>query len=164
MKLDLKPLPPSFQMYGHNRSPSREFKELTKRDAQISLTSELDKLRITGNLTEVQSRIVDQEFDGFKDLFAKFLASEAADGVVWDKIEKLPNNAVSYLLPRNMGMIADLSHPFSNFLDPTLQCSPTALQGRDPADAPETGCCQAEWRSRYLDGLQGAQIRDCCEE
>ena len=102
MKLDLplKPLPPSFQMYGHNRSPSREFKELTKRDAQMSLTSELDKLRIAGNLPEAQAQMVDREFDGFKDLFAKFLASESQDSIKWDKIEKLPTDAVSKNLYR----------------------------------------------------------------
>ncbi len=33
-----------FQLFGHQRSPSMEFKELTKKDAQISLALELDKL------------------------------------------------------------------------------------------------------------------------
>ena len=136
MKLDLplKPLPPSFQMYGHNRSPSREFKELTKRDAQMSLTSELDKLRITGNLSEVQSRIVDQEFDGFKGLFAKFLASEAAEGVVWDKIEKLPADAVSVPIPdpwmTEIFADSDLASltPFAS----SCRSDPTALSSSPP--------------------------------
>ena len=73
-----------------------EFKEVTKRDAQNLLAQELDKLRITGNLPEVQAQMVDREFDGFKDLFAKFLASESQDSIKWDKIEKLPPGAVSF--------------------------------------------------------------------
>lgn len=48
------PLFQSFQLFGHTRSPSVEFKELTKRDAQFSLAQELDKLRRTGNLPDSQ--------------------------------------------------------------------------------------------------------------
>ena len=89
---------PQFQMYGHSRSPSREYKELTKRDALIQLNLELDKLRKTADISAIQSSLVDKEFDGFKDLFGKFLASETHDRVVWDKIEKLPADAVSIIL------------------------------------------------------------------
>ena len=84
-----------FQIFGLNRSPSMEFKELTKRDAQASLAHELEKLRQTGNLADSQAQTIDKEFDGFQKLFAKFLTSEAQDSVQWDKIEKLGKNAVS---------------------------------------------------------------------
>lgn len=72
-----------------------EFKELTKRDAQISLGHELDKLKRTGNLPEAQSKTVDKEFEGFQRLFGKFLTADAQERVNWDHIEKLPKDAVS---------------------------------------------------------------------
>jgi hypothetical protein len=71
-----------------------EFKEKTKRDAQVSLSNELLKLRKTGNLTEVQARLVDKEFDGFQRLFAKYLEADVAAPIVWNKIEKLPEGSV----------------------------------------------------------------------
>ena len=68
-----------------------EFKELTKKDAQISLGMELDKLLMT--MPEGQKQVVEQDFDGFKRLFNKFI-NEKGPSVVWDRIEKLPQNAV----------------------------------------------------------------------
>ena len=57
---------------------------------------ELDKLRRTGNLTATQGESIDKEFDDFKKLFAKFLTVDAKDkDFVWEKIEKLPRDAVS---------------------------------------------------------------------
>ncbi|TRY78412.1 hypothetical protein TCAL_07840 [Tigriopus californicus] len=87
------------KMYGHNRSPSREFKELTKRDAQILLNKELEKLQRTAQLPKAQADLVDKEFDGFRDLFGKFLTAEH-QSVKWDKIEKLPADAVGDFLNR----------------------------------------------------------------
>ena len=69
-----------------------DFKELTKKDAQISLAMELDKLMKT--MPEGQKHVVEQDFDGFKKLFGKFI-NETGPSVVWDKIEKLPKNSVS---------------------------------------------------------------------
>jgi len=68
-----------------------EFKELTKKDAQISLAMELDKLLKT--LPEGSRQIVEQDFDGFKTLFGKFINS-TGPSVNWDKIEKLPQESV----------------------------------------------------------------------
>ncbi|XP_059472900.1 UTP--glucose-1-phosphate uridylyltransferase isoform X2 [Neocloeon triangulifer] len=77
----------------HQRAPSgsREFKELTKRDAQIQLAQELDKLHAT--VTEEKKWQVQKEFDGFQRLYARFLLEEGPS-VDWDSIEKLPENAV----------------------------------------------------------------------
>ena len=69
-----------------------DFKELTKKDAQISLALELDKLMKT--MPEGQKHVVEQDFDGFQRLFGKFI-NETGPSVIWDKIEKLPQNAVS---------------------------------------------------------------------
>ena len=69
-----------------------DFKELTKKDAQITLAMELDKLMKT--MPEGQKHVVEQDFDGFQRLFSKFI-NETGPSVVWDKIEKLPQNAVS---------------------------------------------------------------------
>ena len=40
---------PDCQIFGHQRSPSVEWKELTKRDAQQSLGLELDRLLLTAS-------------------------------------------------------------------------------------------------------------------
>lgn len=85
-----------FQLFGHARSPSMEFKEMTKRDAEISLAHELEKLKKTALLPEFQAKLVDKEFDGFKRLFGKFLTSDSHEAIRWDKIEKLPKDAVSF--------------------------------------------------------------------
>lgn len=82
------------RIFGHSRSPSIEFRELTKKDAKLSLSMELDKLRRTGNLTQQQADSIDKEFDDFKKLFAKFLTVDAKDSIVWEKIEKLPRDAI----------------------------------------------------------------------
>jgi len=99
LMLNNAPFPP--QLFGHSRSPSMEFKELTKRDAQISLAQELDKLRRTGNLPDQQAKAVDKEFDGFKELFGKFLTSDSsAEAIKWGEIEKLPQDAVRFCLTK----------------------------------------------------------------
>ena len=74
------------------RSPSMEFKDLTKKDAQISLAMELDKLTMTSPTGAREE--VEQNFDGFKRLFGKFITS-SGPSLRWEKIEKLPPNAVS---------------------------------------------------------------------
>ena len=91
-----------------------EFKELTKKDAQISLAMELDKLMMT--MPEGQKQVVEQDFDGFKTLFGKFINS-TGPSVHWDKIEKLPKDAVS-LTYLNSHFL------FLLFPDPPL-CQPT---------------------------------------
>ncbi|XP_066999787.1 UTP--glucose-1-phosphate uridylyltransferase isoform X2 [Anabrus simplex] len=81
------------QVRGHQRAPSgsREFKELTKRDAQIQLNHELDKLLSTASETRKPS--IRKELDGFSRLFERFLREEGPS-VDWESIEKLPENAV----------------------------------------------------------------------
>merc|ERR1719228_16004 len=79
------------RLFGYQRSPSMDFKELTKKDAQISLAMELDKLMKT--LPEGQKQKVEQDFDGFKKLFGKFV-NETGPSVHWERIEKLPANAI----------------------------------------------------------------------
>ena len=79
-----------------------EFKEITKRDAEISLAQELDKLRRTGVgigcLSGEQADTIDRDFDGFKRLFAKYLAGAAKTGIDWNKIEPLPEGSVGTIL------------------------------------------------------------------
>ena len=69
-----------------------EFKDLTKKDAQISLSSELDKLMMTSP-SGIRDQ-VEQNMDGFKRLFGKFITSKGPS-VQWERIEKLPHDAVS---------------------------------------------------------------------
>ena len=77
-------------------SQSMEFKELTKRDAERSLSIELEKLKKTALLPEAQSQLIDKEFSGFQRLFKTFLAT--AGPIEWEKIEKLPSDAVSLMM------------------------------------------------------------------
>ncbi|XP_021926971.1 UTP--glucose-1-phosphate uridylyltransferase isoform X4 [Zootermopsis nevadensis] len=78
---------------GHQRVPSgsREFKELTKRDAQIQLQHELDKLLST--VPDLRQPSVKKELDGFAQLFHRFLQEEGPS-VDWERIDRLPENAV----------------------------------------------------------------------
>lgn len=78
---------------GHQRVPSdsREFREVTKRDAQIQLQHDLDKLLSTAPPTKQET--FRKEFDGFAALFERFLQEEGPS-VDWEKIEKLPDDAV----------------------------------------------------------------------
>ena len=69
-----------------------ELKELTKKDAQLSLSIELDKLLMT--MPGGHKQVVEQDFDGFKKLFGKFV-NETGPSVHWDRIGKLPHDAVS---------------------------------------------------------------------
>ena len=80
-------------MRGHQRVPSgsREFKELTKRDAQTQLAHELEALLETAD--EETKKTVEQEFQGFQRLFERFLLDQGST-INWDRIEKLPENAV----------------------------------------------------------------------
>nr|CAD7453544.1 unnamed protein product [Timema tahoe] len=78
---------------GHQRAPSgsREFKELTKRDALNQLNHELDRLH--SSVPESRKPPVRRELDGFSRLFNRFLQEEGPS-VQWENIEKLPENAV----------------------------------------------------------------------
>lgn len=78
---------------GHCRSPSDSsfFKEMTKKDAQVQLSQELDKLLLTVPPGIKQN--VEKEFDGFQKLFTRFL-QDIGPSVNWEKIEPLPETAV----------------------------------------------------------------------
>lgn len=82
---------PRNKLFGHQRSPSMEFKELTKKDAQISLSIELEKLSKTANTGEKE--LIEKNFDGFQRLFSKFI-NETGPSVHWEKIERLPKDAI----------------------------------------------------------------------
>jgi len=61
------------KIFGHQRSPSVEWKELTKRDAQHSLGLELDRLLLTAGAGDKERTA--RDFLGFGKLFDKFLNS-----------------------------------------------------------------------------------------
>ncbi|KAK9498606.1 hypothetical protein O3M35_003200 [Rhynocoris fuscipes] len=79
---------------GHQRVPSgsREFHEVTKRDAEVRLQVELDKL-VSSAPNETAKNICKKELDGFAKLFDRFLR-ETGPSVDWNKIQKLPEGAV----------------------------------------------------------------------
>jgi len=68
--------------YGHQRSSSMEFKEMTKRDAVFRLSAELIKLRKTSGLSTEKNEIIDKEFDGFQRLFGKYLEADVAAPII----------------------------------------------------------------------------------
>ena len=72
-----------------------EFKEVTKKDAEDSLRQELDKLLRTANESEDKLAKIKQDFEGFKKLFARYLATDSQEGIDWSKIQKPPANSVS---------------------------------------------------------------------
>ncbi|XP_050736828.1 UTP--glucose-1-phosphate uridylyltransferase-like isoform X2 [Eriocheir sinensis] len=79
------------RVFGHQRSPSMEFKELTKKDAQVQLTHELQKLSVT--CPQPLRETIQQDFDGFEKLFGRFI-NESGPSVEWDRIQRLPDSAV----------------------------------------------------------------------
>ncbi|XP_063839718.1 UTP--glucose-1-phosphate uridylyltransferase-like isoform X2 [Scylla paramamosain] len=85
-------IPWSEVVFGHQRSPSMEFKELTKKDAQVQLTHELQKLSTT--CPQPMRESVQLDFDGFEKLFSRFI-NESGPSVEWDRIQKLPDAAVT---------------------------------------------------------------------
>jgi len=82
-----------FQARGHQRVPSgsREFKSLTKRDAQLQLEHELEELLLTAE-PDVRDGFRAQ-FAGFSRLFNRFLQDEGPS-IVWEKIKQLPEGSV----------------------------------------------------------------------
>nr|XP_017028483.1 UTP--glucose-1-phosphate uridylyltransferase isoform X1 [Drosophila kikkawai] len=89
---------------GHQRAPSdsKEFHEVTKRDALRLLENDVDRLLQT---TEpARQPALRAELGRFADLFGRFLQEEGP-ALDWNKIQKLPENAVmnysNLKLPKN---------------------------------------------------------------
>ncbi|XP_046820303.1 UTP--glucose-1-phosphate uridylyltransferase isoform X1 [Vespa crabro] len=78
---------------GHQRSPSdtQAFRQRTKRDAENELQQELQKL--TGTAPENRKEEFSRQFEGFANLFKRFLEEEGPS-LEWDRIQKLPENAI----------------------------------------------------------------------
>lgn len=77
---------------GHRRTSSDiEFKELTRRDAQLAMHKELGKLVQTAPINS-QDKVKD-ELDRFQSLFERYL-QETGPSINWDKIKVLPDDAI----------------------------------------------------------------------
>ena len=72
-----------------------EFKNMTKMDALKTLNSELEKLKKTSTSDE-EKKSFDKNFDGFQNLFRKYLEADVSAPISWEKIEKLPAGSVSF--------------------------------------------------------------------
>lgn len=70
----------------------KEFKEVTQRDSLVQLEKELVSLLATA--PEDKTNLVKSQFTAFSRLFQRFLV-ESGPSVDWDRIEKLPTDAVS---------------------------------------------------------------------
>lgn len=85
-----------FQPKGHTRVPSstdlKVFKEVTQRDSLVQLEKEIVSLLKT--TPEDKKDLVKSQFSAFSHLFQRFL-EESGPSVDWDRIEKLPADAVS---------------------------------------------------------------------
>lgn len=88
----MEAVPGKRQVFTLTRSPSMEFKELTKKDAQVQLSSEIQKLLATC-MSSAQRDIAAREMDGFERLFGRFI-NEAGPSVHWEEIQKLKNDSV----------------------------------------------------------------------
>jgi len=71
-----------------------EFKNMTKMDALKTLNSELEKLKKTST-SEEEKKSFEKNFDGFQNLFRKYLEADVSAPISWEKIEKLPTGSVS---------------------------------------------------------------------
>ena len=145
-----------FEMRGMQRSPSMEFKELTQKDAQICLAMELDKL--TRTVPTGSREVVEKDCQGFRQLFGQFINS-SGPSVLWENIEKLPENAVS---ERWRSRVSRLTAMYCVLLKPIVLCSdPVVRQPAVPGgerdreeDAGPAGGGKAQWRPRHQYGLQ----------
>ncbi|KAB7504208.1 UTP--glucose-1-phosphate uridylyltransferase [Armadillidium nasatum] len=68
-----------------------EFKELTKKDAQLQLATEIQRLLHTSN-SSVKEQI-EKELEGFERLFGRFI-NESGSRIEWERIQKLPDGVV----------------------------------------------------------------------
>ncbi|XP_055373590.1 UTP--glucose-1-phosphate uridylyltransferase isoform X2 [Condylostylus longicornis] len=86
-------VPNEGKVRGHQRVPSdsKEFHEVTKRDALQLLENELDKLLQTSS--DKKRLALANEMKRFSDLFGRFLQEEGPS-IDWSKIQKLPEEAV----------------------------------------------------------------------
>lgn len=73
-------------------SDTGDFREATRRDAQIAMSKELDRLTLT--CPDHMQKQVRSDLDGYERIFKRFL-SETGPSVRWDKINLLPKEAVS---------------------------------------------------------------------
>jgi len=84
------------QPKGHSRVPSstdlKEFKEVTQRDSLVQLEKEMASLLAT--TPDDKKDLAKSQFTAFSRLFQRFL-EESGPSVDWEKIEKLPADAVS---------------------------------------------------------------------
>lgn len=137
------------QVRGHQRVPSdsKEFHEVTKRDAQTQLEVELDKLLKTSN--DELKPFLGGEMTRFSTLFSKFL-SEVGPSVDWEKIQKLPEDAVRHY--------ATLSAPKEDqvkkiFFKEKIKFFIELKFFLDSPNAGQIGCNKIEWWFGYIYGL-----------
>lgn len=98
------------QVRGHQRgaSDTREFHEVTKRDALKHFEFELQTLLNSVNNEEQQS-VYTKQMERFAKLFGRF-TQEEGPSVLWDKIEKLRADAVkdyaTLSIPKDDGTVS----------------------------------------------------------
>lgn len=91
MAANLAPPDACSKAMDHRRRPSMDFKHQTKREAQIQLSHELERLLHTcpPHLREE----VQQDFEGFEKLFARFIA-DSGQAVEWERIQRLEDGTI----------------------------------------------------------------------
>ncbi|XP_055847213.1 UTP--glucose-1-phosphate uridylyltransferase isoform X2 [Episyrphus balteatus] len=105
-------VPNESKVRGHQRAPSdsKEFHEVTKRDALRLLESELDNLLQTTTDPE-RKKFLQNEMNRFANLFGRFL-QEDGPSIDWNEIQKLPSDAVmeysTLSAPQNEQQIRDM--------------------------------------------------------
>lgn len=146
-------------MRGHQRNASdtKEFHEVTKRDALMHFELELKTLLNTISNDELR-HFKSKEMERFATLFGRFLQEEGPS-VEWDKIQKLPTDAVKDY--------ATLSAPKDNeavsvFIDTSNMITTAYWHGHtnpwlqfisDSSTIKQIGGNKIEWWSWNLNGL-----------
>ncbi|MCL4124610.1 UNVERIFIED_CONTAM: hypothetical protein GTU68_030512 [Idotea baltica] len=82
-----------------------EFKDLTKKDAQLQLVTEVQ--RLLGTASSPVKEQMQKELEGFERLFGRFI-NETGPSIDWDRIQKLPDSDVRRY--ETLGTPADLSN------------------------------------------------------
>lgn len=72
-----------------------EFKELTQKDAQVQMGSEVQKLLSTC-VSSATKEVATREMDGFERIFSRFI-NEAGPSVHWEQMQKLDDDMVTQL-------------------------------------------------------------------
>ena len=90
------------QLLDYQEPPNYEFRLNTNQDARSSMNLELNNL--LQSVSSEDKEKIKADLDGFRQLFDRFV-TEPGPSVIWEKIEKLPSDSVSFYLNSNLNLL-----------------------------------------------------------